>query len=164
MIAAVNGLAMGGGFEIALACDLIIAADNAAFALPEPKVGLAALAGGLLRLPQQIGLKQAMHIVLTGRQVSAQEGMTMGFVNQVTSADQLLVEAKRCAGEIMVNSPMSIRASMEIVRKGRDEASLAEAYANQRSYPALRALYSSEDVREGPLAFAEKRAPRWKNA
>ena len=164
IIAAVNGLAMGGGFEIALACDLIIAADSAKFALPEPKVGLAALAGGLLRLPQQIGLKQAMHLVLTGRQVSAQEGKTLGFVNEVTSADQLMDQARRCASEIIANSPMSIRASMEIVRKGLDEVSLADAYVNQRSYPALRALYSSDDVREGPLAFAEKRAPRWKGA
>ena len=164
VIAAVNGLAMGGGFEIALACDLIIAADTATFALPEPKVGLVALAGGLLRLPQQIGLKQAMHMVLTGRKVSAAEGEMLGFVNQVTSADQLMGEARRCANEILANSPMSIRASMEIVRKGLDEASLAEAYVNQRSYPALRALYKSDDVREGPLAFAEKRAPRWKGA
>ena len=164
VIAAVNGLAMGGGFEIALACDLIIAADTAAFALPEPKVGLAALAGGLLRLPQQIGLKQAMHMVLTARKVSAQDGQILGFVNQVTSADHLMGEARRCANEILANSPMSIRASMEIVRRGLDEASLAEAYVNQRGYPALRALYRSDDVREGPLAFAEKRAPKWKGA
>ena len=122
VIAAVNGLAMGGGFEIALACDLILAAESAGFALPEPKVGLAALAGGLLRLPQQVGLKQAMHMVLTGRKVTAQEGKALGFVNQVTSTDQLMSEARRCASEIMANSPMSIRASMEIVRRGDDRS------------------------------------------
>ncbi|MES2034209.1 MAG: enoyl-CoA hydratase-related protein, partial [Pseudomonadota bacterium] len=81
LIAAVNGVAMGGGFEIALACDLIIASDNAVFALPEPKVGLAALAGGLHRLPRQIGLKQAMGMILTARRVSAVEGKELGFVN-----------------------------------------------------------------------------------
>ncbi len=83
VIAAVNGVAMGGGFEIALACDLIIASDNAVFALPEPRVGLAALAGGLHRLPRQIGTKQALGMILTGRRVSAAEGKTLGFVNEV---------------------------------------------------------------------------------
>lgn len=164
VIAAVNGVAMGGGFEIALACDLIIAADNAVFALPEPKVGLAALAGGLLRLPTQIGLKQAMGMILTGRKVSAAEGLRLGFVNQVTSADALMDEARRWAAEILVCSPMSIRASMEIVHKGAEEASLAAAHARQNKYPAVRALFKSDDVREGPLAFAQKRAPAWKGA
>jgi acetyl-CoA C-acetyltransferase len=164
VIAAVNGLAMGGGFEIALACDLIVAADTAQFALPEPKVGLAALAGGLLRLPRQIGLKQAMGIILTGRRVGASEGMALGFVNQVTSPESLMSEARRWAGEIGQNSPMSIRASIEIVRKGLDEPTLADADSQQFRYPASRALFASEDFREGPRAFAEKRAPRWRGA
>ena len=164
VIAAVNGLAMGGGFEIALACDLIIAADNAQFALPEPKVGLAALAGGLLRLPRQIGLKQAMGIILTGRRVSAPEGLALGFVNQITSPEALMSEARRWAADIAQNSPMSIRASMEIVRKGLDEPTLADADVQQYRYGAARALFTSEDFREGPRAFAEKRAPRWRGA
>lgn len=161
LIAAVNGVAMGGGFEIALACDLIIASDKATFALPEPKVGLAALAGGLLRLPQQIGLKQAMGMILTGRRVSAEEGLTLGFVNEVAPADQLLTVARRWAEEIMAVSPMSLRASKEIVRNGLATANIADAYAEQNNSPAVRALFKSADMREGPMAFAQKRPPRW---
>lgn len=163
VIAAVNGIAMGGGFEIALACDLIIASSTAKFALPEPKVGVAALAGGLLRLPQQIGTKRAMSLILTGRSVSADEGLELGFVNQVTSPETLMQEARRWAGQIAACSPMSIRASKEIVQRGLDEVSLAAAYSNQMAYPAARALFRSSDFREGPTAFAQKRAPRWKS-
>ena len=164
VIAAVNGVAMGGGFEIALACDLIIASESAVFALPEPKVGLAALAGGLLRLPRQIGLKHAMGMIITGRRVDAQEGMQLGFVNQVVPAEDLMAEAKRWAADIEVNSPMSVRASMDIVHRGLDEATLADAHRNQYKYPGVRDLFKSDDVREGPRAFAEKRAPRWSGA
>ncbi|MDB5970163.1 MAG: enoyl-CoA hydratase [Hydrocarboniphaga sp.] len=163
VIAAVNGIAMGGGFEIALACDLIIASSNAKFALPEPKVGVAAVAGGLLRLPQQIGIKRAMSLILTGRSVSAEEGLELGFVNQVTAPENLMQEARRWAGEIAACSPMSIRASKEIVQRGLDEPTLAIAYENQMTYPAARALFRSSDFREGPMAFAQKRAPRWKS-
>src|SRR5580704_4822262 len=111
LIAAVNGVAMGGGFEIALACDLIIASENAVFALPEPRVGLAALAGGLHRLPRQIGLKRAMGMILTARHVGAREGHELGFVNEVTAPADLMPVAKRWAETICKNSPMSIRAS-----------------------------------------------------
>ncbi|MEQ9146445.1 MAG: enoyl-CoA hydratase-related protein [Parvibaculaceae bacterium] len=160
VIAAVNGVAMGGGFEIALACDLIIAADTATFALPEPKVGLAALAGGLHRLPRQIPVKQAMGMILTGRRVPAAEGQTLGFVNEVVPAAELLDAAKRWANEIMACSPMSIRASKESVYQGLDEANLEKAVTGH--YPAVGALFKSEDLIEGPRAFAEKRAPQWK--
>jgi crotonobetainyl-CoA hydratase len=95
IIAAVNGVAMGGGFEIALACDLIIAAENAKFALPEPHVGLAALAGGLHRLPRQIGLKRAMGMILTARHVSAREGFELGFVNEVVPQGEALAAGRR---------------------------------------------------------------------
>ncbi|WP_103729944.1 enoyl-CoA hydratase-related protein [Novosphingobium sp. HII-3] len=162
VIAAVNGVAMGGGFEIALACDLIIASDRAVFALPEPKVGLAALAGGLLRLPRQIGLKQAMGIILTARRVPAEEGRTLGFVNEVVPHDELLAAARRWAGEIVECSPMSIRASKQAVMKGLDEPDVKTAQKSQFGYPALQALFRSADIREGPLAFAQKRAPKWK--
>lgn len=162
VIAAANGLAMGGGFEVALACDLIIASDTAVFALPEPKVGLAALAGGLLRLPRQIGEKQAMGMILTGRRVGAEEAKALGFVNEVVAADQLMDAARRWAQDMMSVSPMSLRASKEIVRKGLAEANVEDAYAKQGGYPAVRALFRSEDVREGPLAFAQKRPPQWK--
>jgi enoyl-CoA hydratase/carnithine racemase len=160
VIAAVNGVAMGGGFEIALAADLIIAADTATFALPEPKVGLAALAGGLHRLPRQIPVKQAMGMILTGRRVGAAEGQTLGFVNEVVPSADLMETAKRWAGEIMACSPMSIRASKESVYQGLDEANLEKAVTGH--YPAVGALFKSEDLIEGPLAFAQKRAPQWK--
>ena len=162
LIAAVNGVAMGGGFEIALACDIIIAADSAVFALPEPRVGLAALAGGMHRLPRAIGLKRAMGMILTARRVSAAEGQELGFVNSVVPAADLMTEAKRWAQMISECSPMSIRASKEAVMKGLDEPTLEDAIKGQMRYPAVGALFQSEDFREGPLAFAQKRPPQWK--
>jgi enoyl-CoA hydratase/carnithine racemase len=160
IIAAVNGVAMGGGFEIALACDLIIAAENAIFALPEPRVGLAALAGGLQRLPRQIGLKRAMGMILTGRHVSAREGLELGFVNEVVPRGQALSAAERWADQICQNSPMSIRASKQAVMLGQN-VPLSEAMVAQREYPAVRAMVTSADYVEGPKAFAEKRPPQW---
>src|SRR6202048_4581435 len=160
IIAAVNGIAMGGGFEIALACALIIASENAMFALPEPRVGLAALAGGLHRLPRQIGLKRAMGMILTGRHVSAREGLALGFVNEVVPAGEALSAAERWAGQICQNSPMSIRASKHAAMKGLN-VSLPEAMAAQREYAAVRDMIASADYVEGPRAFAEKRTPRW---
>ena len=162
LIAAVNGVAMGGGFEIALACDLIIASETATFALPEPRVGLAALAGGLHRLPRMIGQKQALGMILTGRRVSAAEGLAMGFVNEVAPPAGLMAVAQRWAAQICELSPMSIRASKEAVYKGLDEPSLEAAIKGQNRYPAVAALFKSEDFVEGPLAFAQKRAPAWK--
>lgn len=161
VIAAVNGVAMGGGFEIALACDLIIAAETATFALPEPKVGLAALAGGLHRLPRQIGLKRAMGMILTGRHVGAAEGQQLGFVNEVVAPAELLGTARRWAAMIAECSPMSIRASKSTVHTGLDEATLRAAYETQMGYPAVGAMLRSEDFREGPMAFAQKRKPVW---
>src|ERR1700680_668353 len=128
VIAAVNGVAMGGGFEIALACDLIIASENATFALPEPRVGLAALAGGVHRLPRQIGLKRAMGMILTARHVSAREGHELGFVNEVVPPGEALAAAERWAETICQNSPMSIRASKQTIQKGLS-VSLEQAMA-----------------------------------
>ena len=162
VIAAVNGVAMGGGFEIALACDLIIASEKAIFALPEPKVGLAALAGGVHRLPRTIGLKRAMGMILTARRVSAAEGEALGFVNEVVPADQLMAAANRWAQMICECGPMSIRASKQAVLMGLDEPTLADTQKNQSKYPAVAALFKSEDFVEGPLAFSQKRAPQWK--
>jgi len=159
VIAAVNGVAMGGGFEIALACDLIIASDNALFALPEPKVGLAALAGGVHRLPRQIGLKRAMSMMLTARHVPADEGLQLGFVNDVVPQDQLMQRAKEWAGMILECSPMSIRATKQAAMQGLEAGGIRAAYEGK--YPAVAALFHSEDFIEGPKAFSEKRAPNW---
>jgi len=160
VIAAVNGVAMGGGFEIALACDLIIASDNARFALPEPKVGLAALAGGVHRLPRQIGLKNAMGMMLTGRHVPAAEGKELGFVNEVVAPENLMARARDWATMILECSPMSIRATKEAAYKGFEEGGVRAAMETR--YDAVSALRKSEDFVEGPLAFSEKRAPEWK--
>ncbi len=162
VIAAVNGICMGGGFEIALACDLIVAAENAVFALPEPRVGLAAGAGGLLRLPRQIPLKQAMGMVLTSRRVGAQEGLSLGFVNEVAPLGSALNQALKLADVILEGSPMSIRASKQTVMQGLEADSLESAYKTQKSFSAVKALYESEDRVEGPRAFSEKRPPTWK--
>lgn len=160
VIAAVNGVAMGGGFEIALACDLIIAAEPATFALPEPRVGLAALAGGLNRLPRQIGAKRALSMILTGRHVSAREGQQLGFVNQVVAAEALQASANRWAEEICECAPLSIRASKDVVYRSLDTASLEDSMRAQ--YDSVKAMIDSEDFIEGPRAFAEKRKPNWK--
>jgi enoyl-CoA hydratase/carnithine racemase len=162
VIAAVNGLAMGGGFEIALACDLIVAADTAVFALPEPRVGLAALAGGLHRLPREIGLKKALGMILTARRVTAQEGKDLGFVNEIAPSGEELAAAKKLAAQILECSPMSIRASKEAVYRGLTEPSLQAAIENQGKYDAIRGMFRSEDLIEGPMAFAQKRPPQWK--
>jgi enoyl-CoA hydratase/carnithine racemase len=159
IIAAVNGVAMGGGFEIALACDLIVASERALFALPEPRVGLAALAGGLHRLPRQLPLKVAMGIILTGRRVHAQEALQLGIVNEVVPHDDLMKAARRWADQILECAPLSVRASKESVHRGLEHASLRDAM--QARHEAVRAMVMSEDFKEGPRSFAEKRPPRW---
>ena len=160
LIAAVNGVAMGGGFEIALACDLIIASENASFALPEPKVGLAALAGGMHRLPRQIGLKRAMGMMLTGRTVLADEGKELGFVNEVVPQNELLVKAEEWAKMIMECSPVSIRTTKNVAINGLNYSSIEDAM-NQK-YESVNTLFNSQDFIEGPLAFSQKRKPDWK--
>lgn len=161
IIAAVNGVAMGGGFEVALACDIIVAAESAVFALPEPLVGAVALGGGVHRLARQIGLKQAMGMIVASRRVSASEGKTLGFVNEVVPDGELEAATARWCDAILRASPMAIRASKEAAMRGLDEPSLADAMRHQADYPAFAAWRSSEDAREGPRAFAEKRPPRW---
>lgn len=160
VIAAVNGVAMGGGFEIALACDIIVAADSAVFALPEPKVGLAALAGGLHRLPREIGMKRAMGMILTGRRVGADEGRELGFVTDVAPQNELMERARSWAQQICECAPLSIRASKQVAYAGLRHAALEEAMAAH--YDAVTTMAKSEDFIEGPKAFAEKRAPNWK--
>ncbi|CAM3838328.1 Carnitinyl-CoA dehydratase [Pseudomonas reidholzensis] len=159
VIAAVNGVAMGGGFELALACDIIVASSNAQFALPEAKVGLAALAGGMQRLPALIGLKRSMGMLLTGRRVTASEGLSLGFVNEVVDGDVLLA-ARRWAAEILACSPLSVRATKQAVMRGVD-VPVAQALHEQWDYPQVQAMLASQDAIEGPRAFAEKRPPNW---
>src|SRR5690606_24717552 len=148
VIAAVNGVAMGGGFEIALACDLIIAAENATFALPEVRVGLAALAGGVHRLPRLIGTKHALGMILTGRHVPAAEGAQLGFVNEVVPEGKALEGARRWAEQILEVSPMSVRASKQAVYQGLDHASLKDAQTAK--YSAITDMVNSADYIEGP--------------
>lgn len=159
VIAAVNGLAMGGGFEIVLSCDIVVAAEHALFALPEPRVGLAALAGGMQRLPRQIPLKHAMGMLLTGRRVSAEEGMRLGFVNEVVPQGQALVAARRWADAILECSPVSVRTTKTVALQSLAHASLEESLAAR--YDAIGELVQSADFVEGPRAFAEKRRPAW---
>jgi enoyl-CoA hydratase/carnithine racemase len=159
LIAAVNGYAMGGGMEIALACDIIVASDHAVFALPEVHVGLAAMGGGMHRLPRQIGLKNAMGILLTGRNVKAQEAADLGFVNEVVPADKLMDTAHQWAINILKNAPLSVRATKQCAMNGLAYASLDEAM--KASYDELDVMLKSDDAKEGPKAFTQKRAPNW---
>lgn len=161
VIAAVNGVAMGGGFELALACDLIVASENAVFALPEPRVGLIAGAGGVHRLPRMIPQKEAMGIILTARRVSAQEGKTLGFVNEVVPAGQALEAARRWAAQILECSPLAIRASKQAAMLGLNVASVEQAAGV--IYPAQLRNMQSQDFLEGPRAFSAKRKPNWQN-
>lgn len=161
IIAAVNGLALGGGFEIALACDLIIASDTASFGLPEPRVGAIAIGGGVHRLARQIGLKRAMGYLFTCARISAQEGFALGLVNAVVAPERLAAETQSWCDEILKAAPLSIRATKQAAMRGLDEPSLAAAMQNQNDYPAFARWRAADDTREGPRAFAEKRAPNW---
>ncbi len=158
-IAAVNGLALGGGFEIALACDIIIAAEGATFGLPEPRVGLMAGAGGVHRLPRQIPYHLAMNMIMTSKRITAQEAMQYGIVAEIVKLEDLMATAMSYADEIMKGAPLSIRASKESAVEGI-RLPLDEAMA--KTYPGNMAMYQSEDMREGPRAFVEKRPPNWK--
>jgi crotonobetainyl-CoA hydratase len=160
VIAAVNGMAMGGGFELALACDIIVASDNAVFALPEPRVGLAALGGGIQRLPHELGLKRAMGMLLTGRRVKSDEALALGIVNEVAEGD-VLNAAKRWAAEILACSPMAVRATKEAALLSISNA-LPDSVTQVWEYSAMKAMLASEDAIEGPAAFAAKRMPVWK--
>ncbi len=163
VIAAVNGFALGGGFELALACDIIIASETAKFGLPEPLVGAVALGGGLHRLPRQIGLKRAMGMILTSRMISAATALEYGLVNEVVPPEALMTCVQSWCDDILRASPASIRASKQTLRRGLDEDSLATALKQQASYPAFQDWQRSPDAIEGPRAFAEKRAPKWQS-
>lgn len=161
LIAAVQGPALGGGFELALACDLIVASHDATFALPEPKVGWAALGGGLQRLPRAIGTKQALGIILTGRQVQADEALQLGFVNQVVTAEELDAAALAWARQIAECAPLAIRCSKQVAYASLDQPDFAHAL-DPSTYPGAHVVLTSEDALEGRRAFSEKRRPVWR--
>ena len=161
LIAAVDGVAVGGGFELALACDILIATRRSRFGLPEPLIGAVALGGGMHRLARQIGLKQAMGLILTGDIIGAEESYRMGFVTALVEASELEATVDTWCEKILRCAPLAIRASKETVMRGLDEPSLEQAMARQNDYPAFQACYRSADRIEGAAAFAEKRPPRW---
>jgi len=158
VIAAVNGFALGGGLEIALACDVVVAAEHATLGLPEPRVGLMAAAGGAHRLARQLPLKVAMGMMLSGKPITAAEAQRVGLVNEVVPASDLLATAQRWARTIAECSPLSLQATKQAALQGL-ERPLQEAIFTR--YPAVERLWASADAKEGPRAFAEKRAPRW---
>lgn len=158
VIARVNGFALGGGLELALACDIIVAADHAELGLPEPRRGLLAAGVGALRLPRQIGLKVAMGYLLTGRHMSAARAYELGLVNQVVPAAGLDAAVDEWVGDILRCAPLAVRATKEVAMRGLDKP-LHEAFAAKYDWEERRR--NSEDAQEGPRAFAEKRAPHW---
>ena len=159
IIAAVNGFALGGGFEMALACDIIIAADHARLGLPEPRVGLMAGAGGVHRLPRMMPQKIAMGYILTGRHMTAQEAHRWGIVNEVVPLADLMPTVERWAQDILEGAPLSIRASKQAAMMGLGQPL---DIALNLEYAQSIAMRRSEDIVEGPKAFAEKRKPSWK--
>lgn len=162
IIAAVNGFALGGGTEIALACDIVIASEKATFGLPEVKRGIIAGAGGLLRLPRQIPLKIAMEHILTGEAISVNTAEKWGLINYVVPHEELLEKALEIADKIANNAPIALKASKDIVYKGLDMplTNSMEAWEINESY--VQVVMKSEDSIEGPTAFANKREPIWK--
>ena len=158
LIAAVEGAAFGGGFELALACDLIVAATDSKFGLPEVKRGLLAAAGGVLRLPKRLPYHVAMELVLTGASFDAAQAHDWGLVNRLATPGSALWIAQELAGEIAANGPLAVRTSKYLVTQS-DEWTLTEAFAGQRE--RVRHVMGSEDAREGATAFAEKRKPVW---
>lgn len=159
IIAAVNGYAVGGGLEMALSCDIIIAADHAKFGLPEPRRGLMADFGGVARLTRHVPFKVAMGMILTGKFIDAQEAYRIGLVNEVVPRAQLMEVANRWSAEIMECSPLAARASKQAAIQG---LGWPVEIAMTRNYALHQKLRDSEDFIEGPRAFAEKRKPVWK--
>lgn len=162
IIAAVNGFALGGGTEIALACDLVIASEQATFGLPEVKRGILAGAGGLLRLPRQIPLKIALEYILTGRTIPLEVAERWGLVNYVVPHDQLLTKAIEIAEEIAANAPVSIKASKDGVYKGLDVSLDHPPKGWEINDQLTEVVMATEDAKEGPIAFAMKLTPVWK--
>jgi acetyl-CoA C-acetyltransferase len=161
VIAAVNGYAMGGGCEIALACHLVVADATAQFALSEVKVGLIAGAGGLVRLPRTIPPKVATEMILTGRRVGADQALAYGLVNRVTAAGQAMEGARALAAEILDGSPTSVRLSLQAMAETRAIGDVIDAVTSTAD--VVDELMGSADSAEGVAAFGQKRRPLWRN-
>jgi len=159
LIAAVEGYALAGGLEIAIACDLILAADNSAFGIPEVKRGLVAGAGGVFRLPRQISPRVALELGLTGDFIDAQRAFDLGLINSIHPAGSVLDAAKALAAKIAANGPLAVKVTKQVMLSQADW-STEELFAKQQPY--LNPVFASEDAIEGATAFAEKRAPVWK--
>ena len=160
IIAAVNGYALGGGLELALACDIVIAAESAMLGLPEAKYGVVATGGGAQRLPRQAPFKAAMGMLLTGKPVTAHHAYMLGFVNEVVPDKELQETTERWAKEILACAPLSVRASKQIATESMGKP-LAKALST--SYSELDKALTSRDYQEGPRAFSEKRVPKWQS-
>jgi crotonobetainyl-CoA hydratase len=162
VIAAVNGLAAGGGFELVLAADLVVAAEQASFSLPEATLGIMADAGGVLRLPRRLPRPLATELLLTGKSLRAAEAVQYGLINRVAPAGKALDAAMELAAAITASAPLAVAAALEVLDATQD-GSVADGFALLRSgrLPRYAAMLGSQDAAEGPAAFAEKRPPRW---
>ena len=158
LIAAVEGFALGGGFELALACDLIVASRTARFGLPEVKRGLVARAGGVLRLPRQMPHRKALELLMTGRFMEPEEAERLGLINEVVAEGEALAGARELAAQIVANGPLAVAAVKEIVSRAPDWP-VDEMFQRQR--PFTDPVFASQDAKEGARAFAEKRPPQW---
>jgi enoyl-CoA hydratase/carnithine racemase len=161
IIAAVNGPALAGGFEIVLSCDLVVAAESSRFGIPEVKRGLMAAAGGLIRLPKRIPLATALELAMTGDPIDAERAFQLGLVNRVVPAERVVEEAIALAERIGENSPIAVRNSRQLVREAVE---LSEADAWQRTNELVIPVFQSGDAVEGATAFAEKRKPVWRSS
>jgi enoyl-CoA hydratase/carnithine racemase len=158
IIAAVNGSALAGGFEIMLSCDLVVAAEHATFGIPEAKRGLIAGAGGLIRMPKRLPMAVALELAMTGDPIDAERARALGLVNKVVPAAALLDEAVALAERIAANAPLAVRYSKSVMKRAA-EVSQSEGWKINQE--AVAVVFSSADAMEGPVAFAEKRPPNW---
>ena len=158
VIARVNGFALGGGFEMVLGCDLVVACEEASFGLPEPLVGRLPLDGGMLLLQRQIPYRHAMAMMLTGQRVKAQRALEMGLINEVVARSELDGAIERWVQQILACAPLSLKALKQVVRL---TGTMSPAQAHGMRLPALMTALQSEDSDEGVLAFQQKRKPQW---
>jgi dehydration protein DpgD len=161
LVAQVSGFALGGGFELAMACDIIIASTDAEFGLPEVRLGLVAGAGGLFRLPRQVPLRIALGYAMTGRRMSAAEAFSWGLVNETVAPEDLPEATSRWVDDLIAAAPLAVRAAKEAVHRAQD-VPLPEAFTQHYALEELRRV--SQDAIEGPRAFVERRSPMWRGA